>query len=125
MKKLFAAGVVAFALLNATGQAAVTNAPSAGEQTNINSRLLRPLSLAEALDIALQQNSAIRKSAAALQQPGGDQAVQLKVAETAVAALAQLAQKNNPMIVPGNMSEVAGLIGTAMSLITAGGKAQP
>ena len=60
---------------------------------------------------------AIRKIAAAIQQPGGDQAVQLKVAEKAVDAYAHLAQKNNTMIVPGNMSEVSGLIGTAMALM--------
>jgi regulator of protease activity HflC (stomatin/prohibitin superfamily) len=59
---------------------------------------------------------AIRKIAASIQQPGGEQAVQLKVAERAVDAFAQLAQKNNTMIVPGNMSEVAALIGTAMTL---------
>jgi regulator of protease activity HflC (stomatin/prohibitin superfamily) len=63
---------------------------------------------------------AIRKIAAAIQQPGGDQAVQLKVAEKAVEAYAQLAQKNNTMIVPGHMGEVAGLIGTAMALFKGG-----
>jgi len=60
---------------------------------------------------------AIRKIAAAIQQPGGEQAVQLKVAERAVEAYSHLAQKNNTMIVPGNMSEVATLIGTAMTLM--------
>jgi regulator of protease activity HflC (stomatin/prohibitin superfamily) len=60
---------------------------------------------------------AIRKVAEAIRAPGGEQAVQLKVAEKAVEAYAQLAQKNNTMIVPGNMGEVAGLIGTAMALI--------
>ena len=60
---------------------------------------------------------AIRKIADAIRSPGGDQAVQLKVAEKAVEAFAQLAQKNNTMIVPGNMSEVSALIGTAMTLI--------
>ncbi len=60
---------------------------------------------------------AICRIAAAIQMPGGDQAVQLKVAEKAVDAYAQLAQKNNTMIVPGNMSEVSGLISTAMALI--------
>ena len=60
---------------------------------------------------------AIRKIAEAIRSPGGEQAVQLKVAEKAVEAYAQLAQKNNTMIVPGNMSEVAGLIGTAMTLM--------
>ena len=64
--------------------------------------------------------------ACAIQQPGGAEAVQLKVAEKAVEAYAQLAQKNSTMIVPGNMSEVAGRIGTAMALMRqppAGGKA--
>ncbi len=60
---------------------------------------------------------AIRKIADAIRAPGGEQAVQLKVAEKAVEAYAQLAQKNNTMIVPGNMSEVSALIGTAMTLL--------
>ena len=60
---------------------------------------------------------AIRKIAEAIRSPGGEQAVQLKVAEKAVEAFAQLAQKNNTMIVPGNMSEVSALIGTAMALM--------
>jgi len=60
---------------------------------------------------------AIRQIAAAIQSPGGEQAVQLKVAERAVDAFSQLAQKNNTLIVPGNMSEVASLIGTAMALM--------
>src|SRR4051794_24079556 len=50
---------------------------------------------------------ATRKVAAAIQQPGGEQAVQLKVAERAVDAYQQLAKTNNTMIVPGNMTEVA------------------
>jgi regulator of protease activity HflC (stomatin/prohibitin superfamily) len=60
---------------------------------------------------------AIRKIADAIRSPGGEQAVQLKVAERAVEAYSHLAQKNNTMIVPGNMSEVSGLIGTAMALM--------
>ena len=60
---------------------------------------------------------AIRKIAAAIQSPGGEQAVTLNVAEKAVEAYAQLAQKNNTMIVPGNMSEVSALITTAMALM--------
>ena len=60
---------------------------------------------------------AIRKVAEAIRQPGGEQAVQLKVAQQAVDAFALLAQKNNTMIVPANMSEVAGLIGSAMALM--------
>jgi len=67
---------------------------------------------------------AIRKIAAAIQQPGGEQAVQLKVAERAVEAYSHLAKTNNTMIVPGHLGEVAGLIGTAMALFK-GGKAGP
>ena len=60
---------------------------------------------------------AIRKVAEAIRQPGGEQAVQLKVAQQAVEAFGQLAQKNNTMIVPSNLAEVSGIIGTAMALM--------
>src|SRR3954468_8211270 len=58
----------------------------------------------------------IRKVAEAITQPGGEQAVQLKVAQQAVEAFAQLAQKNNTMIVPSSLAEVSGLIASAMAL---------
>jgi regulator of protease activity HflC (stomatin/prohibitin superfamily) len=66
---------------------------------------------------------AIRKIGEAIRQPGGEQAVQLKVAQQAVEAFAHLAQKTNTMIVPGNMGEVSALIGSAMTLVK--GVAQP
>jgi regulator of protease activity HflC (stomatin/prohibitin superfamily) len=62
---------------------------------------------------------AIRKVADAIRQPGGEQAVQLKVAQQAVEAFALLAQKNNTMIVPSNLAEVSGLIASAMALMKA------
>ncbi len=58
----------------------------------------------------------LRKVAEAIREPGGEQAVQLKVAQQAVEAFAQLAQKNNTMIVPASLSEVSGLIASAMAL---------
>ena len=60
---------------------------------------------------------AIRTIAAAIGEPGGEQAVQLKVAERAVDAFALLAQKNNTMIVPAGLGEVSGLIASAMALM--------
>ena len=60
---------------------------------------------------------AIRKIAEAIRQPGGMEAVNLKVAEKAVEAYGQLAKTNNTMIVPGNMTEVATLIGSAMTIM--------
>ena len=70
--------------------------------------------------VAEASAEAIRKIAAAIQSPGGEQAVQLKVAEKAVEAYAQLAQKNNTMIVPGNMTEVSALIASAMAVMKQG-----
>jgi regulator of protease activity HflC (stomatin/prohibitin superfamily) len=74
------------------------------------------------LAVAEASAEALRKIAAAIQSPGGEQAVQLKVAEKAVEAYRELAQKNNTMIVPGNMTEVSALIASAMAVIRQGGK---
>jgi len=104
----------------ATGEREAAIARSEGEkQAEINKAQGEAAAITA---VAEATAGAIRKIAEAIQQPGGDQAVQLKVAEKAVDAYAQLAQKNNTMIVPGNMSEVGGLIGTAMALLK-GGKA--
>lgn len=59
---------------------------------------------------------AITRVAQAIQSPGGAQAVQLRVAEKAVEAFAELARKNNSMIVPSNLSEVSALIASAMTI---------
>src|SRR5215208_2981134 len=99
----------------ATGEREASIARSEGEkQAEINKALGEAAAITAVADATAD---AIRKIAAAIQQPGGEQAVQLKVAEKAVEAFAQLAQKNNTMIVPGNMTEVAALIGSAMTLI--------
>ncbi|HEY2979326.1 MAG TPA: stomatin-like protein [Burkholderiaceae bacterium] len=60
---------------------------------------------------------AIRKVAASIREPGGEQAVQLKVAEKAIDAYGNLAKTNNTMIVPSNMTEVSALIGSAMAVV--------
>ena len=61
---------------------------------------------------------AIERIATAIRQPGGEQAVQLKVAEQAVQAYGKVAQDaKTTLIVPGNMSEVSGLIATAMHMV--------
>jgi regulator of protease activity HflC (stomatin/prohibitin superfamily) len=88
---------------------------SEGErQAEINKAQGQAAAITEVADATAD---AIRKIAAAIQAPGGEQAVTLKVAEKAVEAYSQLAQKNNTMIVPGNMSEVSALIATAMALM--------
>ncbi|MEK9953175.1 MAG: stomatin-like protein [Curvibacter sp.] len=72
--------------------------------------------------VALATAEAIERVATAIRQPGGEQAVQLKVAEKAVEAYAKVAaDATTTLIVPGNMSEVSALIGSAMTLVRQGG----
>ncbi len=99
----------------ATGEREASLARSVGErQAEINKAQGEAAAITAVADATAD---AIRKIAAAIQSPGGEQAVQLKVAEKAVDAYGQLAQKNNTMIVPGHMGEVSALIGTAMALL--------
>ena len=102
----------------ATGEREASIARSEGEkQADINKAQGEAAAIIAVADATAD---AIRKIAAAIQQPGGEQAVQLKVAEKAVQAYGELARTNNTMIVPGHMGEVAGLIGTAMTLFKGG-----
>jgi regulator of protease activity HflC (stomatin/prohibitin superfamily) len=99
----------------ATGEREASIARSEGErQADINKAQGEAAAITT---VAEATAGAIRMIAEAIRSPGGEQAVQLKVAEKAVEAYAQLAQKNNTMIVPGNMTEVSALIGTAMALL--------
>ena len=99
----------------ATGEREAFIARSEGErQAEINKAQGEAAAIVAVADATAD---AIRKIADAIRSPGGDQAVQLKVAERAVDAFAQLAQKNNTLIVPSNMSEVSSLIGSAMTMI--------
>ncbi|HJV03190.1 MAG TPA: stomatin-like protein [Burkholderiaceae bacterium] len=61
--------------------------------------------------------SALREVGAAIQAPGGADAVNLKVAEQYVGAFAQLAKTNNSVIIPANLGDMSGLIATAMQVV--------
>jgi len=99
----------------ATGEREAFIARSEGEkQAEINKAQGEAAAIVAVADATAD---AIRKVAAAISAPGGEAAVQLKVAERAVDAFAQLAQKNNTMIVPSSVSEVSALIGSAMALV--------
>jgi regulator of protease activity HflC (stomatin/prohibitin superfamily) len=70
------------------------------------------------LAVAEASAQAIERIAAAVRTPGGEEAVQLKVAEKAVEAYSKIASDSNTtLIVPGNMSEVSGLIGSVMQMV--------
>jgi regulator of protease activity HflC (stomatin/prohibitin superfamily) len=61
---------------------------------------------------------AIERIAAAIRQPGGAEAVQLKVAEKAVDAYSRVAaDATTTLIVPSNMTEVSALISSAMKMV--------
>ena len=99
----------------AEGQKQAAIAKSEGEkQAAINNAQGQAAAITE---VANATAVALARIGTAIRQPGGEQAVQLKVAEKAVDAYGQLAQKNNTMIVPGHMGEVSALIGTAMALL--------
>lgn len=69
------------------------------------------------LSIATASAEAIRKTAAAIQEPGGSEAVNLKVAEQYVNAFSHLAKTNNSIIIPANLGDMGGLIATAMQVV--------
>jgi regulator of protease activity HflC (stomatin/prohibitin superfamily) len=99
----------------ATGEREAFIARSEGEkQAEINTAQGEAAAI---VAVAEATANAIRQVAAAIREPGGELAVQLKVAEKAVDAYSQLAQKNNTMIVPGNMTEVSALIASAMAVM--------
>src|SRR5450432_2301789 len=71
------------------------------------------------LSIAEANAKAIKQVAESIIAPGGINAVNLKVAEQYVAAFANLARTNNTLIVPSNLSDLAGLVATATNVFKA------
>ncbi|MCI6796343.1 MAG: SPFH/Band 7/PHB domain protein [Succinatimonas sp.] len=69
------------------------------------------------LTIAKATAEAIAKIAEASQSEGGITAVNLKVAERYIDAFSNLAKTNNTLIVPGNLSDVSGMVGSMMKII--------
>ncbi|MGS5087122.1 SPFH domain-containing protein [Hydrogenophaga sp. A37] len=100
----------------ATGEREAFIARSEGEkQAAINSAQGEAAAITAVADATAQ---AIERIAIAIRQPGGEQAVQLKVAERAVDAYGKVAaDATTTLIIPGNMSEVSALIGSAMKMI--------
>ncbi|MBB3211955.1 regulator of protease activity HflC (stomatin/prohibitin superfamily) [Herbaspirillum sp. Sphag1AN] len=104
----------------ATGEREASIAKSEGEkQASINRAEGQAAAI---LAIAEASAEAIRKTASAIQAPGGSDAVNLKVAEQYVAAFAQLAKTNNSVIVPANLGDMSSLIASAMQVVKSQGK---
>ena len=60
---------------------------------------------------------ALQEVGAAIMSPGGMQAVNLRVAEEYVAQFGGLARSTNTLILPANVTDIAGMIATAMSTV--------
>ena len=103
----------------ATGEREAFIARSEGEKQAVINK-----AAGEAASITAVANAtaeAIERIAAAIQQPGGDMAVQLKVAEKAVEAYSRVAgDATTTLIVPSSMGEVSALIASAMKMVQAG-----
>jgi len=69
------------------------------------------------LAVATATAAGLRLVASATQEPGGYEAVQLRVAEDYIAQFGELAKESNTMILSGNAADVAGMIATAMKVI--------
>ncbi len=66
--------------------------------------------------VAAATAHAIELVAQSISKPGGSDAVQLKVAQQALEAYAGLARTSTTLVVPGDMSQAAGLIASAMAV---------
>jgi regulator of protease activity HflC (stomatin/prohibitin superfamily) len=69
------------------------------------------------LAVASATAEGIRRVAETIQQPGGHEAVQLKVAEQYVREFGNLAKAGNTLVVPANIADPAALISLAMNII--------
>ncbi len=69
--------------------------------------------------IAEANASAITKVAMALEQPGGLQAANFKVAEEYVASFGNIAKQGNTILVPANFSDMGSMITAAMTMVKA------
>ena len=99
----------------ATGAKEAAIAKSEGEkQAEINKAEGQA---AATLAIATATAEALRRVAAATNEEGGMNAVNLQVAEKYVEAFAQLAKTGNTLIVPGNLGDMSTLISSAMKIV--------
>ncbi|HYP06088.1 MAG TPA: stomatin-like protein [Bryobacteraceae bacterium] len=69
------------------------------------------------LTVATATAEGIRRVAEAIQAPGGVEAVQLRVAEQYIREFGNLAKTGNTMIIPANVTDVASMIATALTVV--------
>ncbi len=104
--------------------AAINNAEGEKQKTIKDSEARKEQQINEAegegraiLTVAEATAEGLRRVAEAIQQPGGYEAVQMRVAEDYIDQFRHLAKENNTMILPANLADVASVIATAMSAV--------
>lgn len=68
--------------------------------------------------VALATAKGIREIANAINEKGGINAVNLRIAEQYLGEFGKLAAKNNTMIIPSNLSDVAGVVASVGKIFT-------
>ena len=74
------------------------------------------------LAVATATAEGIKRVAEVIRQPGGTEATQLRVAQQYVEQFGNLAQKSNTLVIPANVTDIAGMIATAMKVFQQTGK---
>ena len=103
--------------------AAINNAEGDKQKTIKESEARRQQQINEAegeaqaiLAVAKATSEGIRQVAAAINERGGIEATQLRVAEQYVEQFGNLAKSTNTMILPANVADVASMVATAMKV---------
>ncbi len=73
------------------------------------------------LAVARATGDGVRSVAAAINEPGGFEAVQLRVAEQYITRFGEIAKQGNTLVLPANLSDVGSMIALAMNVIQAKG----
>ncbi|MBP3221700.1 MAG: paraslipin [Neisseriaceae bacterium] len=103
------------AIQKSQGEAQALVNQSSGEKT---AQINRAAGEAEALRLVAQATAdAIRTVAESIKQPGGMEAVNLKVAEQYVEAFSKLAKEGNTLIMPANIADMGGLVAAGMQIV--------
>ena len=113
-------------ILTSEGQrdAAINNAEGEKQQTIKASEASKQQQINEAegqaaaiLAVAQATSEGIRKVAEAIRNPGGFEAVQLRVAEQYITQFGALAKASNTLVLPANAADVGSMIALAMNVI--------
>ncbi|ACF11994.1 band 7 protein [Chlorobaculum parvum NCIB 8327] len=72
--------------------------------------------------VAIATAEGIRKIAEAIKEPGGQDAVNLRVAEQYIKEFGNLAKENNTVIIPSTLSDVGGMVGALTTMLKTTGK---